>query len=347
MFSRRRILLCVAAVAAALFAPGAARAADPCPAPACITVTGVVRGPAGEAVPEYRVLLQRADGYNVTVATDAAGAYRATVPMPSSASQCYQIVGQADAFYANSTTGAKQCATGSVNLSPKVRLQSTLGEQKVYIPVATGGASIPIEVSALSRSNPAPFDGAPLPWVVEHHDPAGEHEQAEGAADGHMHTHEHWMHHGSRGTFDPPSVRQIAPGVWQYRWTSTLHLDKGPGFYDMDWGRGTSAFDPMMECKMVWFGYGIDAASPAKVVPGQTVTLSGRRFGAAPGLVVLKGSGQVTTIAGSSIVSWNDTSVTFVVPPLAKTGWVNVVPASNVPSNAQYLDLDPIRVRLP
>ncbi|HEX9697383.1 MAG TPA: IPT/TIG domain-containing protein [Actinomycetota bacterium] len=338
MPARRRILLCVFAVAAALFAPSAARAADPCPAPACITISGAVRGPSFEAVPEYRVLVQRADGYNVTVATNAAGEYAATVPLPSSASQCYQIVGQADAFYANSTTGAKQCATGRVDLSPKVRLQSTLGEQKVYIPYATAGASISIEVSALSRTYPSPFDGAPLPWVRSHIDPLvdGEHEEGYG--------HDH---HGERGVFDAPSVRVIAPGVWQYRWTETMPLDGGPGFYDMDWGRGVSAFDPMMECKMVWFGYGIDSASPSKALPGSTVTLSGRRLGATPGAVVLKGSGQVTTIAGSSIVSWSDSSVTFVVPPLAKTGWVAIVPPSGVASNAQYLDLDPVKVRLP
>lgn len=346
MLSRRRVLLAVAAITAAVFAPSAVRAADPCPAPACITISGTVRGPSGEAVPNYQVLIQRADGYNTTVATDAAGTYTATVPVPSS-SQCYQVVGRADAFYANSNTGVKQCATGRVDLSPKVRIQSVAGDQKIYIPFATAGASIPIEISALSRSFPAPFAGAALPWVIEHHDPAADHTHAEGAADGHMHTHEHWMHHGERGQFGEPSVRVIAPGVWQYRWTETLHLDRGPGFYDMDWGRGTSAFDPMMECKMVWFGYGVDSVSPAKALPGQTVTLSGRRFGVTPSAVVIKGSGQVTTLSGSSIVSWSDTSVTFLVPPTAKTGWVNVVSASNVPSNAQFLDLDPVKVRLP
>lgn len=334
------------AIAASILTPAASSAAPDCPAPACITISGVVRGPNSEAVPDYRVLIQRADGYNTTVATGAAGTFTATVPVPSSSS-CYQVVGQADAFYANSTVPSKQCTTGSVTLSPKIRLQSVLGEQKVYIPNATAGASIPIEVSALSRSYPAPFDGQALPWVIEHEDPAAEHEHASPGEDGHMHIHNHWMHHGLRGSFGAPSVRTIAPGVWQYRWTETLNLDAGPGFYDMDWGRGTSAFDPMMECKMVWFGYGIDSLSPSKAVTGSTITLSGRRFGGHPGSVVLKGSGQVTTITGSSIVSWSDSSVTFIVPPLAKTGWASIVPASNVPSNATYLDLDPVKIRLP
>lgn len=329
-----RSALPVIAIAASILAPQASSAAD-CPAPACITISGDVRGPAFEAVPEYRVLIQRADGYNVTVATDAAGRFQAAVPVPSSSS-CYQIVGQADAFYANSRVPSKQCATGSVTLSPKVRLQSVLGEQKVYIRDATPGATIPIEVSALSRTYPAPFDGQTLPWVAGHQDPI-----AEGGSN------EEGHHEGESGAFGPPSVRVIAPGVWQYRWTETMRLDRGPGFYDMDWGRGASAFDPMMECKMVWFGYGIDSMSPAKAVTGSTITLSGQRFGGHPGSVVLKGSGQVTTITGSSIVSWSDTSVTFIVPPLSKTGWAAVVPPSNVASNATYVDLDPVKIRLP
>lgn len=341
-----RSALPVIAIAASIVAPQASSAATDCPAPACITISGAVRGPAFEAVPDYRVLIQRADGYNVTVVTDAAGTFQAAVPVPPSSS-CYQIVGQADAFYANSAVPSKQCATGSVTLSPKVRLQSVLGEQKVYIRDAAPGTTVPIEVSALSRSYPAPFDGQTLPWVVEHEDPLAEHEHITPGEDGHFHVHNHGLHHGETGTFGAPSVRSIAPGVWQYRWSETLRLDSGPGFYDMDWGRGTSAFNPMMECKMVWFGYGIDSLSPAKAVTGSTVTLSGQRFGGHPGSVVLKGSGQVTTITGSNIVSWTDTSVTFIVPPLSKTGWASIVPPSNVPSNATYLDLDPVKIRLP
>lgn len=337
MLARPRILWPLLILAAALVAPAAVRAADPCPAPACITISGTVRGPVFEAVSGYRVLVQRADGYNVTVVTDASGAYSATVPLPSSSSQCYQIVGQADAFYANAATGAKRCSTGRVDLSPKVRIQGTLGEQKMYLPDASAPVALPVEVSALSRTYPAAFEGAPLPWVFKHSDP---YQEASGG--GYEHGHD-----GERGVFDAPSVRKIADEVWQYRWTRTIHLDHGAGFYEMDWGRGASMFDPMMECKMIWFGYGIDSLAPSSAVPGQTVTIMGRKFGSTPGALVLAGSGQVTTISGSSIVSWSKTEITFVVPPLAKTGWISVLPPTNLPTNAAYLNLDPVRIRLP
>ncbi len=335
--SLRFALLGIALVTAFVFAPVMAHAA-PCPAAACITISGRVTGPAGEAVPQYRVLVQRADGYNVTPITDATGRYEAVVPLPSS-TQCYQIVGQADAFYANATTPAKSCVTQTVDLSAKVRTQSFSGSQKTYFPDASTSLTFPVEVQALSRSFPAPFDGAAMPWVFAYHDPHGA-EAEEGGS--------HEMEEGERGEFAAPAVTKIADGVWKYSWTRSITLPAGqPGYYDFDWGRGTSAFNPMMECRMYWFGYGADSLTPQRAIAGQTVTITGRRLGAEAGRVVLKGSGQVTVIEGSSIVSWTDSSVTFAVPPLAKTGWASIEPPSRVATNAVYLSLDPVKVSLP
>lgn len=331
------------AVAAGMVAPSAAEAAG-CPAPACIVISGTVAGPLGEAVPEYRVLVQRSDGYNVTVLTNGAGQYAAEVPVPSP-SVCYQIVGQADAYYTNSTTGQKQCASGVVDLRPKIRIQSVVGQQKIFIASTNATTTIPIEISALSRRYPAAFDGQALPWVIEHHDPSASHSHIAPNADEHFHVHDHSLHHGQTGVFVPPSVRTIAPGVWQYRWNAAMTLPtNAPGYYDMDWGRGASVFDPMMECKMVWFGYGLTQVAPAQTLPGSTVTASGIRLGVVPGKLVLRSAGQVTTIEGNAILSWSDTSVTFVVPPLAKSGWIAAVTPARVISNAQYLALETLRI---
>lgn len=284
----------------------------------------------GEAVPQYVVALQRADGYSVTATTDAAGAYAATVPVPP-ANACYQVVGRSDAYYAQTGGAQKFCTTSTVNLTPMIRINGIAGSQKVYIPDSSQQMAIPIRVSALSRSFPAPFDGQPLPWHAGFTKPDGT---------------EPYSHHagGTHGVFGAPEVRRLAENVWQYVWSSEMTLPANhAGFYDMEWGRDGSVFEPMMECQMVWFGFGIDSP-PQKAIPGGTVTINGRRFGAEPGSIVLKGSGAVTTISGTGIVSWSDTQIVFSVPPLAKTGWVSVVRPSGVPTNAQYLEIGPVRI---
>ncbi|MGH2830352.1 MAG: IPT/TIG domain-containing protein [Actinomycetota bacterium] len=310
------------------FAGASGAHAEPgCPGTACITISGAVTGPMGEPVSGYVVGLQRSDGYGATATTDAGGTYVASVPVPPPGA-CYQVVGRSDPFYAQAGGGQKFCATATVNLSPKVRINGVGGPQKVYLPDASQAAAVPVQVSALSRSFPAPFDGQPLPWESEYADPAGGDER-----------HDH-------GRFGAPEARRIGDGVWQYVWSAVMTLPANQaGFYDMDWGRNGSAFDPMMECKMIWFGYGIDSP-PQKALPGGTVTLDGRRFGARPGSLVLKGSGAVTTVSGANIVSWSDTRIVFTVPPLAKTGWISVSPPSGVESNAQHLSLDVATVPL-
>jgi len=313
-------------IAAAVVTANPAGAAEPCPPVACVAINGAVVAPHGERASDYTVIAQRSDGYNETVKTTRDGSFAFALPIPPP-NGCYQIVGQSDPFYTTSHVPAKQCASATVTLRPKYRINGISGQQKVYLGSALKNVEIPVEVSALSRTFPAPFADDPLPYVFSHHHP----DDKVSGLDDHV-------HHGATGNFDPPVVRKIAAGVWQYRWIDSIKLPGGqPGYYDMDWGRGTSVFNPMMECRMIWFGYGISKSSPAKATPGSIVTIDGQRFGTAAGSVVLKGSGQVTTISGSSILSWSPTQVKFIVPPTAKSGWVAVVPPSGVPTNAQPL----------
>ncbi|HEX9695686.1 MAG TPA: carboxypeptidase regulatory-like domain-containing protein [Actinomycetota bacterium] len=327
---RRISKLAVAAlIAAAVVTAGPAGALEPCPPVACIAINGAVVAPHGEPVPDYTVIAQRSDGYNETTTTNADGRFAFALPM-STPDRCYQIVGQANAFHANTRGPAKQCSTAAVTLSPAYRINAFSGYQKNFIHDSSRKAYPKVEVSALSRTFPAPFHTDPLPWVLEHHDPS----DGGGYEPGWGHAHEY----GTRGEFDPPTVRTIADGVWQYQWRKTIKLPADePGFYGMDWGRAGSVFDPMMDCRMYWFGFGISGASPAKAVPGTVVTISGVRLGDEKGTLVLKGGGQVTTIGGAHIVSWTPSEVRFLVPPTAKTGWISVVPPSGIPTNEQPL----------
>lgn len=336
-----RLVFVLVTVAAAIAVPVVAQAASPCPVAACITIAGTAIGPMGEAVPNYNVSFQRNDGFSQVVTTGADGRYYATLPTPAP-NQCYQIAGQSDAFYGNSNPGGRFCISATVNLTPKIRSNSFGSAQKVYYPDASVEMRIPIEVQALSRTNPAPFDGQPMPWNKEHHDPLAPHHHENGLNE----AHDHNAHHGEPGVFDPPTITKIADGVYKYAWKITLTLPAGQyGHYDFDWGRAGSVYDPMMECRMIWFGYGLEQMSPAKAVPGQTITLTGRRFGTQSGRVMLKGAG-LSAIEGSSIVSWSDTSVTVVIPVTAKTGYISVEPASRIPTNALYLSLDPVKFAL-
>ncbi|HVL91614.1 MAG TPA: IPT/TIG domain-containing protein [Actinomycetota bacterium] len=315
-------------IAAAIVTANPAGAVEPCPAVACVVVNGTVVAPHGERVADYTVIAQRADGYHKTSKSNATGAFTFTLPLPTP-NQCYQIAGMSDPFYTVSNVPQKQCSSSTVTLHPRYRINGLSGQQKVYLGSAAENVEIPVEVSALSRTYPAPFANDPLPYVFSHHHP----DDKVSGLDDHV-------HHGATGFFDPPVVRKIADGVWQYRWIDSIKLPGGqPGYYDMDWGRGTSVFNPMMECRMIWFGYGISKSSPAKATPGTIVTIDGQRLGTEAGAVVIKGSGQVTTISGSSILEWTPTRVKFIVPPTAKSGWVEVVPPSGVPTNAQPLGI--------
>lgn len=324
----RRIvkLLAAALIVAGVTTASPAGAVEPCPEVACITVSGTVTGPHGERVRDYTVIAQRSDGYNETIKTKTDGAFTFSLPLPAP-NACYQIAGRADPFYTVSNVTQKQCTTGTVTLQPKYRINGLSGQQKTYLGNATRAVDVPVEVSALSRTFPAPFANDPLPYVFSHHHP----DDKVNGIDDHV-------HHGATGFFDPPSVRKIGDGVWQYRWTDSIKLPGGrPGYYDMDWGRGTSVYSPMMECRMIWFGFGTATLAPAKAAPGTVVTINGQRMGSEPGAVVIKGSGQVTRIDGAQIVSWTPATVKFLVPPGAKSGWVAVVPPSGVATNAQPL----------
>jgi hypothetical protein len=333
----RRFLIALAAIAATIAIPAVAAHATPCAPGACITISGTVTGPDGEAVPSYTVQVQRADGYSAQAVTAANGVYSVDVPIPASASQCYQIVGVADSFYANSTTGVKMCAAGTANLNPRVRTQSFVGQQKNYLADSSKDVVVPIEVEALSRTYPATFAGERMAYTFGFDDPWGSTVTGRDPDVGEE----------TEGIFAAPAVRQIAAGVWQYTWDTSVTLEGGnPGYYDVDWGRradAESAFDPMMECRMYWFGFGTDSISQSKALPGQIVTLHGQRLGSVPGAIKFKGSGQVTIVSGTGIVSWSDTSVTFQIPVNAKSGWVDAVMPSGIETNAQYIDLDPAK----
>ena len=323
MQGRIRLLLVAAAIAAGAFGTTGATAVTPCPDAACTDVTGTVFDPHGNPAPSYQVVAKRADGYNETTTTDAAGHYEFHLPVPGP-NNCYQIVGTPDPYYTKSSWSQKACVDAHVDLHPSYRINGVTGLQKVYLGDTSADVSIPTSVSALSRTFPAPFDGDRLTYAFDYLSPAGGEEEEI-----------------AEGSFAAPEVRQIADGVWQYLWTETVTLPSHKvGYYDMDWGEDT-VFSPMMDCRMIWFGYGTSAISPSEALPTTTVTLTGQNLGSTPGSVVLKGSGSITTITGPNIVSWSDTQVKFIIPLGAKSGWAAAVPPSGVKTNAQYIKVDP------
>jgi hypothetical protein len=326
------MLVAAVLMAAGLMGTTNASAVQPCPSAACTDISVVVVDAHGQPVPQYGVTAQRADGYNETQATNNAGRIEFHLPLPPP-NGCYQIVGRPDPYYANTFLPYKVCNDATVSLRPLYRINGISGQQKVYLGDTSTTITVPVVVSALSRTYPAPFHGDALPYIFEHHAPL---------ADG---EHEHGGETEELGQqyFGAPSVQQIADGVWQYLWRYDVALPAHmPGYYDMDWGRNGSTFSPMMECRMIWFGFGIGSISPARATPlVTTVTVTGRHLGNNPGSLVVRGSGQVTTISGSQIVSWTDSAVRFTVPVGTKNGWVTVVPPSGVPTNAQYLQVQP------
>lgn len=333
---RRRIRTFVAAafMAAGLIGTTSADALEPCPSPACTDITVVAVDAHGNPAPSYAVTAQRADGYNETKSTDGAGRIEFHLPVPPP-NGCYQIVGRSDAFYANSNLPYKLCGDATIGLRPMYRINGISGLQKVFLGDTSSTITVPVEVSALSRTFPAPFDGDKLPYIFEYHSPfdasSGEHEH-----DGHGEELDQQY-------FPAPTVRQIAEGVWQYLWKYDIALPAHePGYYDMDWGRNGSTFNPMMECRMIWFGFGTQSISPSKATAVLTkITITGQHLGSTPGSLVLKGAGQVTTISGSAIEKWTDSSVTFTLPLGAKSGWISVVPPSGLATNAQYVAVNP------
>lgn len=295
-----------------LAATAGAQAADPCPVALCIQIDGFAEDPHGNPAPHYTVVAQRNDGYHETTTTDADGHFTLQLPMPLP-TDCYAVSGRADQFYANASGGKRVCDTGTLTLKPKFRIHGT-GASKVFLGDVTKHIWIPVTVYALSRSNPAPFELDELPYSFAHDHGSTEHGHAR-----------------SSGVLGDPAVKQIARNVWQHTWSTTIHLPSHiPGFYDMDWGKGYSVFNPMSDARKVWFGYGIATINPSTVVPGSPVTVTGVRLGSQPGTVSVQGI--ETTVA-----EWTDTSITFIVPPTAKTGYVVATPPSGVATNPLFL----------
>ncbi|MHB8512886.1 MAG: carboxypeptidase regulatory-like domain-containing protein [Actinomycetota bacterium] len=339
MSSKIRLLVLIAIIASATFNAQGARSAAACPDPVCTIITGSVVDRHGNAIPSYKVSVLKGDGYGESTTTDDSGQFSFALP-PATPNDCYEVYGSADAFYSNTVDRNKACSSTQITLRPYYRINGVSGTQKVYLGDVSSSVSIPVTISALSRTNPAPFANDPLAYEFDHYNSA----DTNGAPTGTSSDAE-WVGHESpehSGWFDAPTVRKIADGVWQYLWNETITLpDHTPGYYDMDWGTRagdkTTVFSPMMECRMIWFGYGLESISPATALPGQTITLSGQRLGDQPGVVIIKGSGQVTTISGSEILSWSDTQVQFLLPPGSKSGWVSVVPPTSVRTNAESL----------
>lgn len=334
MRGKIRTLLAALFVAVAVFGTQTAEAVSACvgPSPACTDITVNVRDPHNNPIGEYTVIAQRADGYNETKTTDAGGRVQFNLPIPPP-NGCYQVVGQSTPYHANSFLPYKVCNDATVGLNPLYRINGISGQQKVFLGDTSSTITVPVVVSALSRTFPAPFAGDKLPYIFEHHRP---HEAGE-------HDHGGETEELGQQYFGTPTVNEIAPGIWQYLWDNEIELPAHePGYYDMDWGRNGSTFSPMMECRMIWFGYGIGSISPAKTTPVLTkVTVTGKHLGNAIGTLVVKGSGAVTTITAKNISSWTDSAITFTVPIGTKTGWVTVVPPSGVGTNAQYLQVNP------
>lgn len=344
MMSKLRVLVAAAIAASAILSSQGALADSPCPAAVCTVLTGRALDRHGLPVPAYKVSVLKGDGYGESTVTDTDGSFSFTLP-PATLNNCYQVYGSADAYYAPSSFARKMCGSGSVTLHPFYRIQGVSGLQKVYLGSTSRTVTLPIEISALSRTYPAPFANDPLAYEFDHRHPADTSPDTSPVDAAPTPAQEEGIsvaHPGDDGHFAAPVVREIADGVWQYLWKQTIALpDHTPGFYDMDWGvkagDKASVFSAMMDCRMVWFGYGLGSLAPSKALPGSTITLTGQRLGSEPGIVIMKGSGQVTTISGASILSWTNTSVQFVLPVNAKTGWVSVLPKNGVRTNAQPL----------
>ncbi|GAC1412922.1 MAG: hypothetical protein NVSMB57_08400 [Actinomycetota bacterium] len=335
--SKLRLLLAAVVVLSGAFGMNAVRAETPCPEAACTIITGSAFDPHGRPAPSYSVSVRKQNGIIATTTTDAAGGFRFALP-PTVPNDCYQVYGSADAFYSASSVPRKVCSSITVRLTPYYRIQGVSGLQKVYLGDTSKTITIPVEISALSRVYPAPFANDPLAYGFDHHHPA-DNTPEPGSDEGLAHRHA-----SDEGHFAPPASRKIADGVWQYIWKQNVVLpEHTPGYYDMDWGiksgDRSSVFSGMMDCRMVWFGYGLSSISPSTALPGQTVTITGLRLGNEQGKVIIKGSGQVTTISGTSIISWTTNTVKFVVPPGTKSGWVAAIPPQAVRTNAQPLSV--------
>lgn len=304
----------------------AAHATEPCPGPACTDITGAVADRHGNPIPGYVVVARHnSSNYTEQATTDAAGRYELHMPL-GTPTDCYTVFGQANEYYSGTTYPKRVCGDATANFSPFYRLyldQWSGEEQATFLADGSAAVEIPVRVVVNSKTFPAPFRNDPLAWDLGFQGPQQKDEESLG------------------GTFDAPEVREAAPGIWQYRWRGSITAARA-GHYDMDWGVKTgesSVFEPGMECKMVWFGFGITSVSPARILQGSTATVSGIRLGDAPGRLELIGKGKKWQISGSSILSWTDTEVRFVVPLDATSGRLTAWTASGTPTNRRYLEV--------
>lgn len=318
----RTALLALAPIVLILSSFSAA-AIEPCPNEACTDIAGVVLDPHGNPVPFYPVIATREGdpGYREKTSTDAGGRYAFHLP-PATLNGCYHVMGQANDYYAQSSPTKRLCSDTTANLYPKYRINLVGGVHSKFIPDDSRDVALPVTIRALSRTNPAPFAGDPLPWELEFQGPQDPAHTEIGG-----------------GVFSEPQVGRVAEGVWEYRWAGSVTLPAGrPGHYDMDWGAKAeegSLFNPMMECLMVWYGFGLTAVQPAKALPGTMVTLSGTLVGDSPGKIQLQGPGRVWWVSGSSILSWSDRRIEFLLPVDAKSGWVTAWTAGGAHTNRQ------------
>lgn len=325
----RTALLGLTGIAIALSSLSAS-AIEPCNDVArTITISGRVTDPHGNPVPSYPVIATREGGVcREQTTTDANGSYTLDLPF-GDPTHCYYVMGQADEFYAQTKPTKKLCGdTRGVNLLAKYRISLVGHTHSRFIVDDSKDVLIPVIVYAHARTPKVPFAPVPLAWVFRY-EPLGkgDHELL------------------GQGALTDPEVRQIREGVWEYRWVTSVTLPaRKPGHYDMDWGAKAdpnSIFNPMMECLMVWFGFGITGVSPSEgALPGQVVTVSAKGLGDARGEVILYNrlvkdswNREVGAVPSVLVLSWSDTEVRFLLPADARTGWLQVKTGSGARTN--------------
>lgn len=330
----RKFLLLFAFFGLLLAATGA-HANDTCVDSLCIDITGKVVDPHGNGVPNIAVWAQGAGQHREETVTDASGAYQFHLPQQTGFNGCWLIGGKPDMFYAVGTAGSF-CKDSTVNIPSAYRTvaQAPKGREYFY-PDATQPVPMDLEVYANAHTYPAPFHNDPMTWVVTDH-PLGTSTKVI----------------AQQGTFSQMTVTKIGD-VYKYVWKHHILIQPhGESMVHVDWGIG-STFANMMDCRMLWFGFGITKISPSNALPGQVVTIDGLGFGTKTGRIYMqieRGT-KAGYIDPSNIVSWSPTRIQFVVPVNGWSGYLRVFNASGLgprclgstygtPSPRQWFDVD-------
>jgi hypothetical protein len=309
---RKFLLLC--AFFGLLFAVVGAHADATCSDAVCIDVTGKVIDPHGNGVPNINVWAQGAGSQRVNTTTNAAGAYELHLPQQTGTNNCWLIGGSPDMFYAIGNAGT-HCTDGTVNIPALYRTvaQAPAGREFFY-PSTTQSVPMDLEVWANSHTYPAPFENDPMRWTITDH-PLGESVKRV----------------AQDGAFSTRTVTKIGD-VYHYVWRHHIIIEPhGASMVHVDWGLN-STFHSMMDCRMLWFGFGMQKISPSNALPGQVVTIEGVGFGTKLGRVYMttdRGT-RSSYVDPSNILSWTPTKVEFIVPVNGSSGFFRLYNASGI-----------------